>query len=809
MRVLKFGGTSVGSAEAIARVKDIVASLKDEAVVIVVSALGGVTDRLIRMANMACEGDEACISELQLIINTHEELINNLFESENAAEVRALVSSEIEELDTLVKGVFLIRELSRKSLDRISGMGERLSSRIIASYLGANWYDSRNYIKTSFEFGRNQVVYEKSEQLLSKLKGSLGRLSLFPGFISSNGKGESTTLGRGGSDYTASLLAAAFDADVLEIWTDVDGFMTADPKVISRAYCIDHLSYSEAMELSHFGAKVIYPPTIIPAYRKKIPIRIKNTFNPSAKGTLISEQSESGARQIKGISSIKDVTLITVQGIGMVGVPGISMRLFSCLARVEVNVVLISQASSENSISMVIDSSRSDVAVRAIREEFKPELDKKQISRIMQEDEMAVIAIVGEKMKQTTGIAGQLFNSVCKNGVNIYAIAQGGSEINISFVIKEKDLRKALNAIHEAFFLSQYQRLNLFLAGKGTVGSKVLDKISTQAQKLMADNRLRIRLVGIAGSRSMILNREGLDPDTVIQQLEKEGVPGCINDFKNKIIEMNVANSVFVDCTASEEVADIYLQLLEANISVVTANKIASSSSYQHYSRLKRTAAEKGVKFYFETNVGAGLPVIAPINDLVRSGDRIVRLQAVLSGTLNYIVNEMSDSKPLSEVILEAKQKGYSEPDPRIDLSGTDVVRKLLILARESGYKLEQEDVEVEPFVPVEYLSQPSLEDFMEKVKELDELFEDRRQRLYLEGKRLRYAASLEDGKAKVGMVEVDKTHPFYELEGSNNIILIWSENYNLHPMQIKGYGAGADVTASGVFADIIKVANV
>jgi len=458
---------------------------------------------------------------------------------------------------------------------------------------------------------------------------------------------------------------------------------------------------------------------------------------------------------------------------------------------------------------MVIDSSRSDVAVRAIREEFKPELDKKQISRIMQEDEMAVIAIVGEKMKQTTGIAGQLFNSVGKNGVNIYAIAQGGSEINISFVIKEKDLRKALNAIHEAFFLSQYQRLNLFLAGKGTVGSKVLDKISTQAQKLMADNRLRIRLVGIAGSRSMVLNREGLDPDTVIQQLEKEGVPGCINDFKNKIIEMNVANSVFVDCTASEEVADIYLQLLEANISVVTANKIASSSSYQHYSRLKRTAAEKGVKFYFETNVGAGLPVIAPINDLVRSGDRIVRLQAVLSGTLNYIVNEMSDSKPLSEVILEAKQKGYSEPDPRIDLSGTDVVRKLLILARESGYKLEQEDVEVEPFVPVEYLSQPSLEDFMEKVKELDELFEDRRQRLYLEGKRLRYAASLEDGKAKVGMVEVDKTHPFYELEGSNNIILIWSENYNLHPMQIKGYGAGADVTASGVFADIIKVANV
>lgn len=810
MRVLKFGGTSVGSAETIGRVKDIITSVNQESVVVVVSAVGGVTDRLIQMANLAGEGDQACNDLLQSIIETHRQLISKLFDQNGVKRVNELIECDIEELKIVLKGVFLIRELSKKSLDSLSGIGERLSSKIIAAYLGADWYDSRDYIKTSFEYGRNQVLADETEKLLGAIKGSLGKLSLFPGFISSNVKGESTTLGRGGSDYTAALLAAAFGADHLEIWTDVDGFMTADPKVISRAYCIDHLSYSEAMELSHFGAKVIYPPTILPAYQKKIAIKIKNTFNPMAAGTLISDRVESDvARQIKGISSIKNVSLVTVQGIGMVGVPGISMRLFTCLASEEVNVILISQASSENSISIVVDSSLALVAYRAIENEFKSEIAKKQISRIIVDEEMAVVAIVGEKMKQTTGIAGQLFNSVGKNGVNVYAIAQGGSEINISFVIKEKNIRKALNVIHEAFFLSDYSRLNLFLAGKGTVGSKLLSKISAQAKKLQSENHLRIRLVGVAGSKSMIMDREGLDPEMVIEQLEREGEAGNINDFKEKIIAMNVANSVFVDCTASEEVAAVYLPLLESNVSVVTANKIASSSSYSHYKALKTTAREKGVKFYFETNVGAGLPIIAPINDLVKSGDRILRLEAVLSGTLNFIVNEMSETKPLSEVIMEAKMKGFSEPDPRVDLSGTDVVRKILILARESGYKLEQEDVEVEPFVPMKYLSQPSLEAFMKKVTELDLLYEDRRQRLFMEDKRLRYAARLEHGKVKVGMVEVDKSHPFYDLEGSNNIILIWSENYNLHPMQVKGYGAGADVTASGVFADIIKVANV
>lgn len=809
MKVLKFGGTSVGTAENIDKVKKIVQSIEGK-VVVVVSAVGGVTDRLIKAARGAEVGDKACFDQLDLIIETHLEIISKLFSSSERPAIERLIEPDIEELRVVLRGVFLIKELGDRSFESIMGIGERLSSKIIAAYLEADWYDSREYIKTNYEFGRNQVQVEITNKLLSNLKGKFGNISLLPGFISSNENNENTTLGRGGSDYTAALLASALDADELQIWTDVDGFMTADPKVISRAYSIDRLSYAEAMELSHFGAKVIYPPTILPVYKKNIPIRIKNTFHPDAAGTLINGvKSVDDKRLIKGISSIKMVSLLTVQGVGMVGVTGIAMRLFSSLASKEVNVILISQASSENSISIVIDTAEAELAREAIETEFAREIELRQINSANIENEMAVVAIVGEGMKKTTGISGQLFNSLGKNGVNVFAIAQGGSEINISIVIKEKNIRKAMNVIHEAFFLSDASRLNLFLAGKGTVGSKLLKRIGDQAEKLKKENRLRIRLVGVAGSRNMLLEREGLDPETVVEQVERSGISGNINDFRNKMIEMNVANSVFVDCTASEEVADIYQSLLEANISVVTANKIASSSSYASYSKLKSTAREKGVKFFFETNVGAGLPIIAPINDLVRSGDRIIRLEAVVSGTLNFIANELANNRPLSEVIIDAKEKGFSEPDPRVDLSGTDVVRKLLILARESGYILEEKDVEVEPFVPQSYIDLPSLEDFMAKVGELNEEFEIRSKKLAKEGKRLRYAARLKDGKAKVGLVEVESTHPFYDLEGSNNIVLIWSENYFEHPMQIKGYGAGADVTAAGVFADVIKVANV
>jgi aspartokinase/homoserine dehydrogenase 1 len=810
MKVLKFGGTSVGSAESILRVKEIVEAVQEPRIV-VVSAVGGVTDKLLNVAKLAGEGNRDCFDRLTEIVDIHANIINQLFDAQTAAKIMSLIEPDIDELKSIVKGVFLIKELSRKSSESISGIGERLSSKIIASVIkGANWFDSRSYIKTNLEFGRNQVDQEQTNHLLSAIKDQLGDISLFPGFISSNRKNENTTLGRGGSDYTAAILAAAFGADMLEIWTDVDGFMTADPRIISRAYCIDSLSYAEAMELSHFGAKVIYPPTILPVYQKHIPLKIKNTFNPQAPGTLINGNKQGIAhRQIKGISSIKGVSLITVQGIGMVGVTGISMRLFSSLAAKDINVILISQASSENSISIVVETDQAPLAQKAIENEFKREIGLKQINNIIIDTEMSVVAIVGENMKHTTGIAGMLFNCVGKNGVNVYAIAQGASELNISFVIKEKDIKKALNVIHESFFLSEYTRLNLFLAGKGTVGSKLLKKIKDQAGKLYNTNKLQIRLVGVAGSRKMILDREGLDPALVVEKLGTDGISGSINNFRDHIIEMNLANSVFVDCTASEEVATIYQSLLDNNVSVVTANKIASSSSYAAYSKLKETARDKGVKFLFETNVGAGLPIISPINDLVKSGDKIVKLQAVLSGTLNFICNTLSAEKPLDVVIKEAQEKGFSEPDPRIDLSGMDVMRKLLILAREAGYVMEKDDVEVEPFVPQNYLDLPSLDVFMTKVSELNGQYESQRLTLAEQGKKLRFAATLEKGKAKIGLVEVDKNHPFYDLEGSNNIILIWSENYFEHPMQIKGYGAGADVTAAGVFADIIKVANI
>ncbi len=811
MKILKFGGTSVGSADNIRRVNDIIQN-QDKQVVVVVSAMGGITDKLINAATLAAEGNAQYAPGIDEIIKIHQDTIANLFPGEKERlEVLNFIAPEFDELKSITKGVFLIRELSRKSLESISGIGERLSSKIISAFVEADWYDSRKYVKSFIEYGRSVVDLEMTNQLLTEVAPKIGKISLFPGFISSNKEGDNTTLGRGGSDYTASLIAAAFNAEMLEIWTDVDGFMTADPKVISRAYCIEHLSYAEAMELSHFGAKVIYPPTILPAYQKNISITIKNTFNPSAPGTLIDGAKETLVpRQIKGISSIKNVSLLTVQGIGMVGVSGISMRLFASLAAQEINVILISQASSENSISIVIESVQTGKAQRAIEQEFKRELSDRQINSIVIDDQMAVVAIVGENMKHTTGMSGLLFNSVGKNGVNVYAIAQGASELNISFVIKERDIKKALNVIHESFFLSDYSRLNLFLVGKGTVGSKLLNKIAAQNEKLMKENKLKIRLIGLAGRKSMVFDSEGMDASQAIEKLEKEGISGSVTDFRDQIIGMNLANSVFVDCSASEDVAGIYHSLLNANVSVVTANKIASSSSYDTYKKLKDTAREKGVRFFFETNVGAGLPIISPINDLVRSGDKIVRLEAVLSGTLNYIVNTLSEDKPLSEVIIEAKEKGFSEPDPRVDLSGTDVVRKSLILARESGYCLEESDVHVEPFVPQEYLDLPSLDKFMEKVKQLDALFEEKRKRALKEGKRLRYGAQLtSDGKAVVGLMEVDKSHPFYDLEGSNNIVLIWSEHYFEHPMQIKGYGAGADVTASGVFADVIKVANI
>ncbi|HEX7585461.1 MAG TPA: bifunctional aspartate kinase/homoserine dehydrogenase I, partial [Prolixibacteraceae bacterium] len=617
------------------------------------------------------------------------------------------------------------------------------------------------------------------------------------------------TLGRGGSDYTGAIMAAAMDVSSLEIWTDVNGFMTADPRVISKAYTITTLSYSEAMELSHFGAKVIYPPTILPVYKKGIPVRIKNTLDPDAEGTLITESKLNGKDlPIKGISSISNITLITIQGLGMVGVTGISARLFGALARQNINVILISQASSENSISFAIDSVSTNKAEAAIRQEFEREIQLDQINKITIEENLAIVAIVGENMKHATGVAGKLFNTIGKNGINIIAIAQGASELNISWVVKISDLRKTLNVVHESFFLSENVELNIFLLGIGLVGGNLLEQIKLQQPKLLKEKHLKIKLAGVANSKKMLFDRDDIDIATFREKLMAEGQESSLSKFKNEIIRLNMYNSIFVDCTANAQAAGLYAELLNANVSIVTANKVAASSEYENYSLLKKTAKRKGVKFLFETNVGAGLPIITTLNDLVNSGDTILKIEAVLSGTLNFIFNTISDKVPLSQTIRMAKDQGYAEPDPRIDLSGVDVARKLLILVRESGYQFEMKDININTFIPDKYF-EGTVEDFWKNIPEMDIEFESSRKKLAAEGRFWRFVAKFEEGKAEIGLQEITAGHPFADLQGSNNLVMFTTERYHEFPMMIKGYGAGAAVTAAGVFADIIRVSNI
>ncbi len=804
MKVLKFGGTSMGSAKCISDVSRIISGY-DHPVCAVVSAVGGVTDKLLNVATQASKGRDITMA-LSEIITIHKTIVAELFTDQTA--VLSRLTPLFDDLESLLRGVALLKELSPRSLETIAGFGEKMSSTILSSLMNAKLIDSQALIKTKKIGERNILIEDLTAENLSALKSSLDKVNIFPGFISSNEKNEPTTLGRGGSDYTAAIIAAALDAEVLEIWTDVDGFMSADPRIISRAYTLDHLTYVEAMELSHFGAKVIYPPTILPVLRKNIPIYIKNTFNPTFRGTLIDgNETPDQQNKIKGTSSIRNVSLLTLHCVGMVGVSGMSARLFKALTAENINVILISQASSENSISIVVETKDAVRAASAINYEFSQEISHSHVTPAGIENEMAVVAIVGNRMKHNTGVAGTLFNAVGSNGINIYAIAQGASEVNISFVVKEEDLKKTLNVVHDSFFLCNNKTLNLFLAGIGTVGGKLIEKLAAQAEKLKNNDHLTIKIAGVANSKKMILDPQGIDPKE-IKTLIANGADSNAEKFAQAVKTMNLAHSVFVDCTASADIATLYDGMLENNINVVTANKIASSSAFAHYKKLKQTAKDKGVKFLFETNVGAALPIISPINDLIKSGDRIVRLEAVLSGTLNFICNELSADKKLSQVIAEAKEKGYSEPDPRIDLSGTDVARKILILARESGYQVEMEDIDKTPFVPQSYLDTPDVQTFMEKVKELDAEFEARRQKLEKQGLRLRYVATFENGKAKIGFKEVDEQDALFHLEGSNNIVLINSDNYKQHPMQIKGYGAGADVTAAGVFADIIKVAN-
>lgn len=810
MKVIKFGGTSVGSPSSILNVKRIIEAV-DEPVIVVVSALGGITDKLIHTSKMAAAGNAAYENDFREIVYRHVEIIKEVIPAgEGQVRLQHRVGELLNELKDIFQGIYLIKDLSQKTSDTIVSYGERLSSIIVARLTGAQWFDSREFIKTEKKFSKHILDTALTGILVRKTFAGHPRLAVVPGFIASDkNTGEVTNLGRGGSDYTAAILAAALDAGCLEIWTDVDGFMTADPRVISTAYTISELSYVEATELCNFGAKVVYPPTIYPVCHKNIPILIKNTFNPQGAGTVIRQKvSDPQSKAIKGISSINDTSLITVQGLGMVGVIGVNYRIFKALAKNGISVFLVSQASSENSTSIGVRNADAGLACEVLGEEFAKEIEMGEISPVQAEKNLATVAIVGENMKHTPGIAGKLFGTLGRNGINVIACAQGASETNISFVVESKSLRKSLNVIHDSFFLSEYQVLNLFICGIGTVGGRLIEQIHSQRQKLMQENGLQLNVVGIADASRVMFSREGIDLAGYRETLKRVGEKNSPGVLRNGIIGMNIFNSVFVDCTANADVASLYKELLQHNVSVVAANKIAASSEYRNYSELKQIARQRGVKYLFETNVGAGLPIINTINDLIHSGDKIIKIEAVLSGTLNYIFNKISADIPFSRTIRMAQEERYSEPDPRIDLSGKDVIRKLVILAREAGYHLEQDDVEKHLFVPDEFF-EGTLEDFWKKVSTLDAGFEARRRVLEAEHKHWRFVAKLENGKASVGLQEVKAGHPFYGLEGSNNIILLTTERYKEYPMMIQGYGAGADVTAAGVFADIMSIANV
>ena len=809
---MKFGGTSVGSVNSILNLKDIVeTAAKDERLIVVVSALGGVTDKLLKTANLAVDGNLAFNEEFQEIITRHHELVDAVIPDESKrAELLAEVDMLLKELGNIYQGLALINNITPKSEATIVSYGERISSRIVTALInGAVRFNARQFIKTETKHGKYILASEETERLIHRFfDGNTSNIIVVPGFIAQDKESdEITNLGRGGSDYTAAIIAATLNADCLEIWTDVDGFMTADPRVINNAYTIKHLSYVEATELCNFGAKVVYPPTIYPVFKANIPILIKNTFNPQGEGTIINAQSEDEGRLINGISSINDTSLLTVQGLGMVGVVGVNQRIFRVLANAGISVFLVAQASSENSTSIGLRHVDAEKACEVLNKEFEKEISMGLMESVHATGNLSTVAIVGENMRHNAGIIGKLFQTLGRNGINVIACAQGGQETNISFVIDAALLRKTLNVIHDSFFLSEYKVLNLFLCGIGTVGSSLIEQIASQREKLKKEHSLQLNIVGIANSRHAIFNRDGLDLTNYRAAL-KESKECNTAELRDEIIKMNIFNSVFVDCTANADVAAIYPALLSHNINVVAANKIAASSDYATYQNLKQIARSRNIKYLFETNVGAGLPIINTINDLINSGDKILKIEAVLSGTLNFIFNVLGSDIPMSEAVRLAQEKGYSEPDPRIDLSGKDVIRKLVILAREAGYSLEQKEVETNLFIPQE-LFDGTLEEFWQKLPELDEKFESERKQMVAERKHWRFIAKYENGKGSVSLCKVNERHPFYHLEGSNNIILLTTERYKEYPMLIQGYGAGASVTAAGVFADIMRIANI
>lgn len=812
MKVLKFGGTSVGTAENIQRIINILKNRPEKDLAVVVSALGGVTDRLIETSRMAAEGNEEYQLYLRELADRHHHTLRDLVKGDLHTDTLGALNKLLYQVGDVMHGVSLVRELSPKSTDLITGYGERLSSLIITAAfqqagLDAHWVNAAELIQTDGNYTQARVNFKVTYHNISHLKDKKGIL-VVPGFIASTKEGSYTTLGRGGSDYSAAIFAAGLHAEALEIWTDVDGVMTANPRMVRKAFPIGNLSYDEAMELSYFGAKVIYPPTIQPALAQHIPILIKNTFNPEAPGTLITKDPSDSGKSVKGITSIDKIALITVSGSGMIGIPGTSMRLFGALGQNNISVILISQASSEHSISFAVAGKDATKAQQVLEDAFELEIQAGKIDPIAVDADLAIMAIVGQNMKNTPGVAGKLFSTLGGNGINVVAIAQGTSELNISFVVCSRDERKALNLIHEAFFLSDAKTVHLFFAGVGLVGKTLLRQIAQQQGFLKDNLKLELKVAGLANSRKMVLAEDGIDPINWQQALELSNETSNPVEFAKHIVDMNLRNSIFIDCTAHEVVAEVYDMLLDASISVVAANKIASSSDYTRYMNLKHLAAARGVKYYFETNVGAGLPVLSTLNDLVRSGDRVLQIDAVLSGTMNFIFNNVSANSPLSKTVKAAKEQGYTEPDPRIDLSGLDVARKILILAREAGYALEPEDVTVENFLPDAVFKTADMDGFWDVLEDYDVEFEAFRKKIEAAGERLRLVATFDGKQATVAMRSYTSEHPLYNLEGSDSIVLFKTERYKNQPLVVKGAGAGAEVTAAGVFADVIRIVN-
>jgi len=814
MKILKFGGSSVAKAGRIKQVTDIIKneSLKNQ-LVIVASAFGDVTNMLEHCGQLAGNGDHQYEKLLKDIETLHMSFVKELFPLRNQSVVIAEVKLLLNEMEDICHGIFLLKEVFPRTRDYLLGFGERFSALILSALLNIqgveiDLLDARELIRTDETYGNAQVDQEESYRIIREKFGKMKGNAFVPGFIAASASGKMTTLGRGGSDYTAALLAAALQADALEIWTDVDGVMTADPRMVSQAMPIQKLSYEEIMELSHFGARVVYPPTIQPVMQKNIPLWIKNTFNPKASGTLIWMGGNGDASPVKGLSHINQIALLTLSGGGMVGVSGVAARLFSALSEHNVNVIFITQASSEHSITVAIQENQVRDARKAVEKAFENELALSKINDLLVEKSLSIVAMVGDRMKSSVGLSGRAFDALGKNGINIRAIAQGSTERNISIVVSQKDVTKSLNILHETFFLSKYKKIHLFLVGVGNVGGTLIRQINDQSDYMKREHGLELKIIGLANSRKMLFREEGIYTDDWQGLLMKKGQAMVLTDFLDRMKKLNLRNSVFVDNTASKAVANSYYEILQKSISVVASNKIAASSALSNYKKLLQAAKENNVRFLYETNVGAGLPVLKTIQDMLKSGDEIYRIQAVLSGSLNFIFNHFVPGKSFAGVVGEAMAQGFTEPDPRIDLSGEDVMRKILILARESGLPVEIDDVENSSFMPGELMKIKSVKDFLTALPGYDPYFEKIRKEADEKNMKLRYVAELNQGKPRVGLQYADSNQPYYQLDGKDNIVLIYSSRYKEQPLVIKGAGAGASVTASGVFADIISLVN-